>query len=449
MSRLFGTDGIRGLANTPPLTTELAFRLGRQLVATLLEHHGATKTRLVVGRDTRLSGPMLEGALVAGALSAGGDVYAVGVLPTPAIAYLTRRLEAHGGVVLSASHNPFEDNGIKIFSSEGAKFPDAWEEEIEARLDGRDIAPWPTGVHIGRLVPHETAEADYIAHARAACPHDLRGLRVVLDCAHGATYRVAPEVFRRLGADVRVMNASPDGQNINLGAGALHPEALQKEVLRARAHLGIAFDGDGDRLISVDEQGQIRDGDYVLAICGRHLATSGRLKGGIVVTTVMANLALDRVLTRAGIGIAKVAVGDRYVLEEMLRIGANLGGEQSGHLLFLDHTTTGDGIVSALQLIGVMQETKAPLSELSQCLVKFPQVLVNVPVTSKPPVDTIPGLAERAKGLEAEMNGAGRILLRYSGTETLLRVMIEGEEQARIERMAEELAGLVRRAIGA
>ena len=449
MSRLFGTDGIRGRANTPPLTTELAFRLGRQLVATLLQHDGTKKTRLVVGRDTRLSGPMLEGALVSGALSAGGDVYAVGVLPTPAIAYLTRRLEAHGGVVLSASHNPFEDNGIKIFSSEGAKFPDAWEEEIEERLNGPDTAPWPTGVHIGRLVMHEAAEADYIAHARATCPHDLRGLRVVLDCAHGATYRVAPEIFRRLGADVRVMNASPDGQNINLHAGAMHPEALRAEVLRVGAHLGLAFDGDGDRLISVDEHGQIRDGDYALAICGRHLAARGLLKGGTVVTTVMANLALDRVLTKAGVRIAKVAVGDRYVLEEMLRIGANLGGEQSGHLLFLDHTTTGDGIVSALQLIGVMRETGSSLGELARCLTKFPQVLLNVAVKSKPPVDTIPGLAERAQGLEAEMNGAGRILLRYSGTEALLRVMIEGEEQARIERMAEELAGIVRRTIGA
>ncbi len=434
MSRLFGTDGIRGLANQPPLTTELAFRLGRQLVATLVEHAGGGKTRLVVGRDTRLSGPMLEGALVSGALSAGGDVYAVGVLPTPAIAYLTRRLEAHGGVVLSASHNPFEDNGIKIFSSEGAKFPDAWEEEIEGRLSGPDTAPWPTGVDIGRLVQHDAAEADYIDHARATCPCDLRGLRVVLDCANGATYRVAPEVFRRLGADVRVLNASPDGQNINRGVGAMHPEMLQKEVLRARAQLGLAFDGDGD---------------YVLAICGRHLAARGLLKGSAVVTTVMANLALDRVLSRAGIGLAKVQVGDRYVLEEMLRIGANLGGEQSGHLLFLDHTTTGDGIVSALQLIGVMQETRSSLGELSACLVKFPQVLLNVPVREKPPVETIPGLADRARSMEVEMNGAGRILLRYSGTERLLRVMIEGEEQARIQAMAEELADIVRRSIGA
>jgi phosphoglucosamine mutase len=304
-------------------------------------------------------------------------------------------------------------------------------------------------VDIGRLVVHEAAEADYIAHARATCPHDLRDVRVVLDCAHGATYRVAPEIFRRLGADVRVLNASPDGQNINRGVGAMHPEGLQKEVLRSGAQLGLAFDGDGDRLISVDEAGQIRDGDYALAICGRHLAARGQLKGGTVVTTVMANLALDRTLTKAGIGLAKVAVGDRYVLEEMLRIGANLGGEQSGHLLFLDHATTGDGIVSALQLIGVMRESGASLGELAQCLVKFPQVLVNVRVKSKPAVGSIPDLAERVQVLEAEMNGAGRILLRYSGTESLLRVMIEGEEQARIEHMAHELAGIIRRAIGA
>jgi phosphoglucosamine mutase len=448
VSRLFGTDGIRGVANREPLTTELAFRLGRQLVATLLDHHRVGKVRLVVGRDTRLSGPMLEGALVSGALSAGGDVYTPGVLPTPAVAYLTRRLEAHGGVVLSASHNPFEDNGIKIFSSEGAKFPDAWEDEIEARLAGRDEAPKPTGVEIGRILSARAAEADYVGHARGTCPFDLAGLTIVLDCAHGATYRVAPQVFRGLGARVIVTGARPDGQNINAQAGALHPEALRARVLSARAHLGLAFDGDGDRLISVDERGEIRDGDYLLAICGRHLASKGRLKGGVVVSTVMANLGLDRVLSGAGIGMVKTQVGDRYVLEEMLRIGANLGGEQSGHLLFLDHSTTGDGIVSALQLLCVMRETGQPLGELAACMVKFPQVLVNVPVREKRPFDAIPALGERVKRLEEEMKGAGRILLRYSGTESLARIMIEGEEQARIEALAGELAALIRAAIG-
>ncbi len=334
MSRLFGTDGIRGVANVDPLTTELAFRLGRQLVATLLDHHGVTKARLVVGRDTRLSGPMLEGAIVSGALSAGADVYTVGVLPTPAVAYLTRRLEAHGGIVLSASHNPFEDNGIKIFSSEGAKFPDAWEDEIESRLGRRDEAPKPTHARIGRILRFPRAEADYISHARRACPFDLGGMTIGLDCAHGATYRVAPKVFRGLGARVLLMGARPDGQNINEQSGALHPEVLQKSVRARRADLGLAFDGDGDRLISVDEGGEVRDGDYALAICSRHLAAKGRLKGGVVVSTVMANLGLDKTLQESGIRMVKTQVGDRYVLEEMLRVGANVGGSSPGTCSF-------------------------------------------------------------------------------------------------------------------
>jgi phosphoglucosamine mutase len=449
MPRLFGTDGIRGKANAEPLTTHLAFRLGRQLVATLLEHHGVAKVRLVVGRDTRLSGPMLEGALTSGALSAGADVYTVGVLPTPGIAFLTRKLEAHGGVVLSASHNSFEDNGIKIFSAEGSKFPDAWEGEIEARLAGQDAAPRSTGHDVGRLVPYAAAESEYIAHARGTFLFDLSGLSIVLDCAHGATYRVAPRVFRSLGAKVLVLGARPDGLNINKKSGALFPERLQKKVIAAGAQLGLAFDGDGDRLISVDEQGVVRDGDYALAICGRHLAVQGRLKAGCVVTTVMANFGLERALKAAGVCTVTTQVGDRYVLEEMLKLGANLGGEQSGHLLFLDHTTTGDGIVSALQLLSVMRETGQSLSALSACLTKLPQVLVNVKVKEKPPLEAIAGLDTRRGGFEAEMNGNGRILLRYSGTELLARVMIEGEDQARIDDMARELAGIIKKAIGA
>jgi phosphoglucosamine mutase len=448
MSRLFGTDGIRGIANAEPLTTELAFRLGRQLVATLIEHHDLTKTRLVVGRDTRLSGPMLEGALVSGALSAGADVYAVGILPTPAIAFLTKRLEADCGVVLSASHNPFQDNGIKIFSGEGAKFPEAWEEETERRLAGPDSAPWPTGEKIGRLLTHAPAEAEYVAHVRATLPFDLAGLTIALDCAHGATYRVAPRLFRSLGAKVLVSGGRPNGLNINHGAGALHPEALRRRVRAAGADLGLAFDGDGDRLICVDEQGEIRDGDHALAISARHLAAHGRLRGGVVVTTVMANLGLDKALRESGLRTVKTQVGDRYVLEEMLRIGANLGGEQSGHLLFLDHATTGDGMVSALQLLAVMRETGQPLSALAACMTKFPQTLVNVPVKEKPPLDAIPGLQPRVQALEGQMNGAGRILLRYSGTESLARVMVEGEDQGHIEAVAAELAGLIRSAIG-
>jgi phosphoglucosamine mutase len=448
VTRLFGTDGIRGLANDEPLTTELAFRLGRQLVATLLEHHGLSKVRLVVGRDTRLSGPMLEGALVAGALSAGADVYAVGVLPTPGIATLGRRLEAQGGVVLSASHNPFEDNGIKIFSAEGTKLPDSWEDEVEARLRRPDVAPRPTGARVGRLHTYDRAEAEYEASARATFAGDLTGLRIVLDCAHGATYRVAPRVFRSLGARVAVVGGRPDGTNINRGVGALHPGALQRKVRAVGADLGLAFDGDGDRLISVDETGEIRDGDYALAICGQHLLTRGRLGQKTVVTTVMANLGLDRALREAGLTMVKTQVGDRYVLEEMLRIGATLGGEQSGHLLFLDHAPSGDGIVSALQLLAIMRETGQTLSALSGCLQKFPQVLVNVPVRDRPPLHTIPGLHDRIAAIEAEMNGGGRILLRYSGTEPLARVMVEGQHQGQIHAIAAEVAGMIRQAIG-
>jgi phosphoglucosamine mutase len=448
MTRLFGTDGIRGLANAEPLTTELAFRLGRQLVATLIEHHGLSKIRLAVGRDTRLSGPMLEGALVSGALSAGADVYAVGVLPTPGIAFLTRRLQAHCGVVLSASHNPFADNGIKIFSGEGAKFPDAWEEEIEGRLRQGDVAPWPTGGDIGRLVDYPAGEGEYLAHLRALSPLDLSGMTVAIDCAHGATYRVAPRLFRALGARVIVTGARPDGLNINQGVGATHPETLQKRVRRGGVELGLAFDGDGDRLICVDEGGQIRDGDFALAVCARHLAAHGRLRGGVVVTTVMANLGLDKALRDVGLTTVKTQVGDRYVLEEMIRIGANLGGEQSGHLLFLDHATTGDGIVSALQLLAVMRETGEPLSALAGRMTKFPQVLVNVRVRDRRPLDSIPGLSPRVEAIEREMNGAGRIVLRYSGTELLARVMVEGEEQTRVDAIAHELADLIRKESG-
>jgi phosphoglucosamine mutase len=448
VSRLFGTDGIRGVANAAPLTTELVQRLGRQLVATLREHHGAARVRLVVGRDTRQSGPLLEGALVSGALSAGADVYAVGVMPTPGIAYLTRRLDAHGGVMLSASHNVFEDNGVKIFSSEGSKLPDAWEDEIERRLAGSDDAPRPTGARVGRLVSHGPAEAEYIAHVRHGFSFDLDGVTIALDCAHGATYRIAPRVFRGLGAGVVVRGARPDGQNINRRSGALHPEMLQKKVVASGAHIGLAFDGDGDRLIAVDERGLVRDGDDILAVVGRHAAAAGRLKTGVVVTTVMANLGLDRALQSAGIRVVKTQVGDRYVLEEMLRVGANLGGEQSGHLLFLDHSGTGDGMVSALHLLGVMRETGRSLSELAACMTKFPQVLINVPVRERRSFETIPGLGARLGAFEAELADAGRILLRYSGTESLARIMVEGPDQARVEAIAGELASVIRAAIG-
>ncbi len=449
MTALFGTDGIRGVANEPPLIPELAYRVGRQLVATLQAERGVERARLVIGRDTRRSGPLLESALVAGILSAGGDCYAVGVLPTPGIALLTRALDADGGIVLSASHNPFQDNGIKLFSSGGRKFPDAWEDEIEARLEGADVAAQARGAAIGRLIRYDRAEAYYVEYLCRCFPLDLDGMTIAVDCAHGATHRVAPRVLRRLGARVLATGCRPDGTNINAGCGALHPEGLARRVTAVDAGVGFAFDGDGDRLISVDHTGEIRDGDYALAIAGRHLAERGRLKGNVVVTTVMANLGLDEALRAVGVDIVKTQVGDRYVTEEMHRLGANLGGEQSGHLLFLDHAPTGDGLLSALALLSVMRETGQDLESLARCMRKFPQVLVNVPVRTKPPFDSVSGLTERVQSFEHEMNGAGRILIRYSGTESLARIMIEGADGGRIRAMADELAGVVRAQIGA
>jgi phosphoglucosamine mutase len=448
VSRLFGTDGIRGVANEEPLTADLAYRVGRELAVTLAAQHGGSGVRVVIGRDTRRSGPLLEAAMVAGLLSAGADCYTVGVLPTPGIALLTRALDAHGGIVLSASHNPFEDNGIKLFSSEGTKFPDAWEEQIEARLAGPDQAPRPRGAAVGKLVAYDRAEKHYVDFLTHRFPMDLGGTTLVLDCAHGATYRVAPAVFRRLGARVVTSCARPDGININAGCGALHPEGLGKRLIAARADLGFAFDGDGDRLISIDHTGEIRDGDYVLAIAARHMASRQRLKANTVVTTVMANLGLDESLRAAGIGVVKTQVGDRYVHEEMQRLGANLGGEQSGHLLFPDHAPTGDGILSALALLSVVRETGQPLASLAGCMRKFPQVLVNVPVVRKPPFDSVGGLAARIQTYEREMNGTGRILVRYSGTEPLARVMIEGADARRIRVMADDLAATIRIEIG-
>ena len=449
MSRLFGTDGIRGVANEEPLTPDLAYRLGRELCATLHGERKQERVRVVIGRDTRRSGPLLESALVAGLLSAGADCFAVGVMPTPAIAIVTRALDADGGIVLSASHNPFADNGIKLFSAGGTKFPDAWEHEIEKRLRGADLAPRARRAEIGRLVPYGEAEAYYVGYLTRCFPLDLSGLTVALDCAHGATYRVAPRVFRKLGARVVAIGTRPDGTNINAGFGALHPETLRAKVRATGAAVGFAFDGDGDRLISVDGEGEIRDGDYALAIIARHLASRQRLTGNVLVTTVMANLGLDQALASAGITVVKTQVGDRYVQEEMQKIGANVGGEQSGHLLFLDHAPTGDGILSALALLSVTRDTGESLASLATCMRKFPQVLVNVPVTRKPPLDTVDGVMERMSEFEREMNGAGRVLLRYSGTEALARVMIEGADLARIEVMAAELAELIRTRLAA
>lgn len=453
MERLFGTDGVRGVANAVPLTPEFTYRLGRVAAAYLAERHARVGSRpaILVGRDTRLSGPLLEHALVAGILSTGVDALVAGVLPTPAVAALTRGLEAAGGVVLSASHNPFEDNGIKIFSPDGWKLPDACEDAIEARLGEGDERPRPTGAGIGRLRRVPDAETRYLEAVAGSFPSelDLRELTLVLDCANGATYRVAPRLFRRLGAEVTALGVRPDGININRGGGALHPERLQARVRTLGTGIGLAFDGDGDRLIVVDEDGEVRDGDYLLAICAKALQARGALRGGVVVSTVMANLGLERALRAAGLGMLRTPVGDRYVLEEMLRVGANLGGEQSGHAIFLDHATTGDGLVSALQLLRVVRETGEPLRSLAALVTKCPQILVNVAVRAKPVLTALPGVGEVMKRWEKQLDGRARILVRYSGTEAVARVMVEGDDQMTIEEAAHEIAAAIRTEIGA
>jgi phosphoglucosamine mutase len=453
VGRLFGTDGVRGVANAAPLTPEQMCRLGRVAAAYLAERVGPTRRRpaILIARDTRVSGPLLEQALVAGILSAGVDALVAGVLPTPAIAVLTPALGAAGGAVLSASHNPFEDNGVKLFSAEGDKLPDAWEDEIEARLGIDPAGRRPTGAQIGRLRSAPGAERRYLDGLRASLPagFDLTGLRLVLDCAHGATYRVAPSLFRSLGAEVATLGVRPSGTNINRGVGALHPEALQAAVRARSGALGLAFDGDGDRLIVIDESGVVRDGDHVLAVCAGALLARGALRGGAVVSTVMANIGLERALATLGVKMTRTAVGDRYVLEEMRRLGVNLGGEQSGHIIFLDHARTGDGLLTALQLLRAVREAGRPLSELATQVEKCPQVLLNVPVRATPPLNELRGVTETLARWERKLDGQARFLVRYSGTEPLARVMVEGDDHTTIDTAAREIAAAIHLEIGA
>jgi phosphoglucosamine mutase len=442
------------VANEAPLTPELTCRLGRVAATYLAERVGSTRRRpvLLIGRDTRVSGPLLEQALVAGILSAGVDALVAGVLPTPAVAFLVPALEAAGGAVLSASHNPFEDNGVKLFSGEGDKLPDAWEDEIERRLETGWEGARPTGARIGRVRALRGAERRYLDGLRASLPagFDLAGRRLVVDCAHGATYRVAPRLFRALGAEVATLGSRPSGTNINRGVGALHPEGLQARVRATPGTaIGLAFDGDGDRLIVVDESGAVRDGDHVLAVCARALLARGELRGGVVVSTVMANLGLERALASLGIAMVRTTVGDRYVLEEMRRLGANLGGEQSGHVVFLDHARTGDGLLTALQLMRAVDEAGQPLSALAAQVEKYPQVLLNVRVRARPPLGELCGVAEALARWEGKLDGRARFLVRYSGTEPLARVMVEGDDHTTIEAAAREIAAAIHGEIGA
>lgn len=452
MSRLFGTDGVRGVANSPDLSPELAFALGH--AATHLAAQGrlgrqANGTGLqrrplgLIGRDTRRSGPMLGAAMAAGILSAGGDVVRLGVVTTPAVAYLTQQMGADFGVVISASHNPMEYNGIKFFSQDGYKLPDAVEDELEALAGNLSGLPRPTAGGIGEWREEGEAARQYAAHVAATAGVSLQGVKVVLDCGHGAAYQLSPDVFQRLGAEVILMGVSPDGLNINAGCGSTHPGLLQQAVRASGAHLGIAHDGDADRCIAVDEQGNLVDGDAIMAVCALDMQARGALRQRQVVATVMSNMGLELLLRRHGIRLLRTKVGDRYVLEQMLAGGANLGGEQSGHVIFLDHATTGDGILTAVQLLSAMVRAGRPLSELAGQVERLPQVLENVRVQNQQAWDVNPRVraaVERAAGYLGE---SGRVLVRPSGTEPLIRVMLEGPDLAKLQQLAGEIKEVI------
>jgi phosphoglucosamine mutase len=441
--KLFGTDGIRGIANEPPMTPEVALRLGRA-IAFVARRDESRPVRIVIGKDTRLSGYMLETALAAGICAMGGRVMLSGPIPTPAVAYLTTSMRADAGVVISASHNPFGDNGIKIFGPDGFKLLDEKEIEIERLLeDDRLGHKNPTGSSVGRAERLDDAAGRYVVYCKSTFPvqRTLDGVRVVVDAAHGAAYRVAPAVFAELGADVCAIGVRPNGRNINRDSGALHPEHVISEVRAREASIGIALDGDADRVIIVDEKGRIVDGDAIMALCATRMLRAKRLAKRTLVTTVMSNLGLERAVRSAGGKLIRTAVGDRYVVEAMRAGGYNFGGEQSGHLVFLDHTSTGDGIVAALQVLSTMLSEERPLSELSaEVMERVPQVLENVTLPQKRPLDQMPILSALSAKIEKALGSEGRLLVRWSGTEPKLRVMVEGEDPARIAAYAKELA---------
>lgn len=440
MGEMFGTDGVRGLANAE-LTPEIAFKLGRAAGA-LLRKEGQ-RPAIVVGRDTRLSGPMLEGALAAGICSAGADVYLAGIIPTPAVAYLARTMETCAGVVISASHNPAPDNGIKFFNHQGFKLADELEERIEQLVaEKKDILPRPTGRELGRVIPLEDARERYIGFLKSLADRPLTGLKIVVDCAQGAAYEVAPRVLRELGAQVISLFDLPDGLNINEGCGSTHPSALQEAVLRYGADLGLAHDGDADRVLAVDERGNLVDGDEILVICGLDLQQKKLLKDKVVVT-VMSNLGLKQAFEKAGVEVLETKVGDRFVLEKMVEAGAVLGGEQSGHIIFLQHNTTGDGVVTALQLVQVLRDSGRPLSSLAAQMQKLPQELVNVRVRSKAGWEENSRIRDAIAAAEAALKGQGRLLVRASGTENLIRVMAEGPSLDELQTLTREVARVI------
>jgi len=447
MRQLFGTDGVRGVANNYPMTTEIAMQIGRAIafiVKTQTKGH-----HIVIGKDTRLSGYMIENALAAGVCSMGVDVQLLGPLPTPGIAFITTSMRADAGVVISASHNPFQDNGIKIFSRDGFKLPDEVELDIEDLIFSQKMAALrPVADEVGKATRIEDSRGRYIVFLKHTFPvkYTLDDFHIVLDCAHGATYKVAPYVFSELGAKVTCIGVSPDGKNINRDCGALHPEVMAEKVKQLGADIGLALDGDGDRLIVCDEKGEIVDGDHIMAICASDLLSRRKLKKKTLVATVMSNMGLEKAMTQMGGKLVRAQVGDRYVVETMRAKGYNFGGEQSGHLVFLDHNTTGDGIQAGLQLLSIMIKKKRPLSELADIMTTYPQVLENVRMSSKIAPEQITGFSEALLAAEQQLGKRGRILVRPSGTEPVIRVMAEGEDNKEITAIALELCDVIRRA---
>jgi phosphoglucosamine mutase len=440
--RLFGTDGVRGKAGTYPLDHATVRRLGAALVRAVAD----PSARILIGRDTRESGTWIEQELAHGARACGATVISAGVVPTPGVAYLTRTSAFTAGVVISASHNPFEDNGIKVFSGGGEKFTEELEAHVEAIMADTS---WSVPPGDADPVHGESLVDRYVEHALAVLPDTgaLRGAPITIDCANGATFAVAPRVFRALGIDAHVIGDAPDGRNINLECGSTHPERLARVVVDGGYRLGIAFDGDGDRAIFVDERGRVVDGDAVMLMCARHLKSEGRLAGDAIVATVMSNIGLEIALRESGIGLVRCAVGDKYVMEEMLRRGLSLGGEQSGHVIFSEFLFTGDGLVTALNVLRVMLATGRSLGDLASDLTTYPQVLVNVRVREKKALDGVPDVAAAMRRVEERMAGQGRLLVRYSGTEPLLRIMLEGRDATEIDAWAEEIAAEVRKAL--
>jgi phosphoglucosamine mutase len=439
---LFGTDGVRGVANTDPMTVETAIALG-QAAAHIFKDKGGARHKIVIGKDTRLSGYMFETALSAGICAMGGDVLLVGPMPTPGIAFLTHSMRADAGVVISASHNPYPDNGIKFFGRDGFKLPDEVEADIEALMYGEHLREnRPPSPEIGRAYRIDDATGRYIVYLKNTFPNhlSLEGLRIVVDCANGAAYRIAPQVFEELGADVVTIGVQPNGLNINDQCGSLYPEIVSAKVRESRADLGISLDGDADRVILVDEQGEVLDGDRIMAICAESLARKKKLTRNTVVTTVMSNIGLELFLKERKIRMVRAPVGDRYVVEMMRAGGYNFGGEQSGHLIFLDHATTGDGVLAALQLLAVMAEQKKKASELGSELVSFPQLLLNVRMKQRVPLENMKGFQKAKIEFERTLGERGRIVVRYSGTEPLLRIMAEGENRSEVEAIVQSLA---------